>query len=306
MSIQENTSELETLLEQINNLPEANTNHTHNDLYYTKAESDELFENKADAGHNHSDLYYTKTESDTLLNAKADEGHSHSEYRIKTYSSFTQINLTNGSETIDSIATNMSNYSMMITTIGASNAVIYPNQYGILEVIKAGDTTRVVFRFYNKSTAQSWFGVYDSGKTTKWTGWTEIGGGSGDYVPIDGSTSMSGNLTIERSGWMGVKLKNTTSGREGRIASSNNGDSVQVSKWADDNNLSYLNLNKETSTLNTILQLSVKKNGSTTNYDIFGEHNIDLLSSSLITTGAELTSGVSSLGKGKIHLVFEE
>lgn len=194
MSIQENTSELQSILEQVNNLPTANVEHNHDDLYYTKAESDERFDSKADAEHNHDSSYYTKTQTDELVNAKADKGHTHSEYRIKTYSSFTQINLTNGSETIDSIATNMSSYSMMITTIGASNAAIYPNQYGTLEVIKGGDATRVVFRFYQKTSCKTWYGAYDSTASTKWTGWTEIGGGGVTTEYVDNAiTAAIGN-----------------------------------------------------------------------------------------------------------------
>lgn len=275
MSIQENTSELEAILEQVNNLPNANVEH------------------------NHDDLYYTKTESDTLLNAKSDSDHTHSEYRIKTYSSFTQINLTNGSETIDSIATNMSNHSMMITTIGASNAAIYPNQYGTLEVIKAGDNTRVVFRFYQKTSGKTWYGSYDSTASTKWTGWAEIGSAE-DYLPLDGSVDMTGNLRINKSSYPSLALYNGDA--TNRILLQRDGTSCTLANQTSDGS-SAIVIYPNSKALASRIQLVVDNSSW---YDLFGEHNIDLLSSSLITTGAELTSGVSSLGKGKIHLVFEE
>lgn len=115
------------------------------------------------------------TDATTAAEARTNLGVPYAgDYKVKTYSSLPQINLTNGSETIESIATNLPNNSMMLVTIGSSNAVIYPNQYGTLEVIKGGDATRVVFRFYQKTSGKSWTGAYDSTATTKWTGWKEI------------------------------------------------------------------------------------------------------------------------------------
>lgn len=92
-------------------------------------------------------------------------------------------------------------------------------------------------------------------------------------LPLDGSVPMSGGLTISRSGWIGIRMRNTTSGREGRLASASNGDTVQLLNYTDDNNLCSINLSKETNDLQTMLRLSVKKGGHTEYYNIFGEHN---------------------------------
>lgn len=63
--------------------------HDHNDLYYTKIQSDDLF---ASLVHNHDDLYYTKSESDTTF---APVVHSHNYQPL--------------SETLDSISSFDSN-----------------------------------------------------------------------------------------------------------------------------------------------------------------------------------------------------
>ena len=46
----------------------------------TIAEYDTALENKADTEHSHDDKYYTETEIDTLLANKADADHTHDEY----------------------------------------------------------------------------------------------------------------------------------------------------------------------------------------------------------------------------------
>jgi hypothetical protein len=95
-----------------------------------------------------------------------------------------------------------------------------------------------------------------------------------NYVlPLDGSVPVTGNLTIERPNWLGVKLRSTDSGREGRLTFSGNNNETQVVNYTDDNNLSFLKLNKETYNLSSMVELAVKKEGNTANYKIFGEHN---------------------------------
>jgi hypothetical protein len=92
-------------------------------------------------------------------------------------------------------------------------------------------------------------------------------------LPLDGSVSMGGNLIVEKEGWIGVKLRNPSTGREGRLAHSSNQNLVQFANYKDDNNLSVVALNNESNALNTMLQLSVKKEGNSVSYNIFGEHN---------------------------------
>jgi hypothetical protein len=107
-------------------------------------------------------------------------------------------------------------------------------------------------------------------------------------LPLDGSVSMGGNLIVEKEGWIGVKLRNPSTGREGRLAHSSNQNLVQFANYKDDNNLSFVALNNESNALNTMLQLSVKKEGNSVSYNIFGEHNTELLAThiqSLIDNG---------------------
>lgn len=119
-----------------------------------------------------------------------------------------------------------------------------------------------------------------------------------NYVlPLDGSVPVVGNLTIERPNWLGVKLKSTDSGREGRLTFSGNNNETQVVNYTDDNNLSFIKLNEENYNLIGMLELAVKKEGNTANYKIFGEHNI--------------TKGTTDIGAGSamtslVHFVYEE
>lgn len=66
----------------------ADASHTHDDRYYTEAETDTLLAGKSDTSHNHDsaysalghthdDRYYTESEIDTLLAGKSDTGHTH-------------------------------------------------------------------------------------------------------------------------------------------------------------------------------------------------------------------------------------
>ena len=51
--------------------------HTHDDRYYTEAETDTLLSGKSDTGHDHDGRYYTEAETDSLLSLKSDTGHDH-------------------------------------------------------------------------------------------------------------------------------------------------------------------------------------------------------------------------------------
>lgn len=56
----------------------SDSDHTHDDRYYTESETDTLLANKSDTGHDHDDRYYTESETDTLLANKAAADHEHS------------------------------------------------------------------------------------------------------------------------------------------------------------------------------------------------------------------------------------
>ncbi len=63
----------------------ADSVHTHNDIYYTEAETDAMISEKADSGHTHNDIYYTEAETDALLAEKAEKWHAHNDFYYTEY-----------------------------------------------------------------------------------------------------------------------------------------------------------------------------------------------------------------------------
>ena len=55
----------------------ADSAHTHDDRYYTEAETDSLLAGKASSSHNHDSSYYRQSEVDDLLSDKSDIDHNH-------------------------------------------------------------------------------------------------------------------------------------------------------------------------------------------------------------------------------------
>ena len=55
----------------------SNTDHTHDDRYYTESEIDTKLSTKSDTSHNHDSRYYTESEIDTKLKTKSDTSHIH-------------------------------------------------------------------------------------------------------------------------------------------------------------------------------------------------------------------------------------
>jgi len=125
-------------------------------------------------------------------------------HKISTYVSFSEIGVTSGSETIASIATGMPSNSELLVTIGADNAAIYPQSYGVLHVIKK-DATRTVFKFYSKTTAYEYLGIYDNSQTTKWSGWVYSLSGS-DVVDNLTSTSTNTPLSAKQGKVLNEKI----------------------------------------------------------------------------------------------------
>lgn len=96
---------------------------------------------------------------------------------IKVYNSFAELNLTVGSETIESIVTAMRNRSMLMCSIGTTNAAIYPHTtpYGTLEVVKIS-ADRCTLQYTDKSSGDTWVGCYSSTNADGkyWTGWNKL------------------------------------------------------------------------------------------------------------------------------------
>lgn len=211
---------------------------------------------------------YAVSVSDTL----SDHADSH---KLKTYTSLTQIGLTNGSETIETIAYNMPNNSELSFEVGANHATIYPTTYGLLNVSKAGNDTRVIFKFFQKATAYSWFGVYDSSASTAWTGWVENGHPAG-YLSLDGRKQMIGDLTVVTNSNPGVTLWEgndyDTAQIMGKFATSESLGAYIQHRDFDTSKSTYLYVNANGSSGREVV---VRTNDGSN--AIFGEHNTELL-----------------------------
>ena len=95
----------------------------------------------------------------TNLQSSLDERALSSEHNIKHYYAFSQIGLTDGTETIQTIASSMPDASILTVFIGdGCNTAIYPSQYGLLTVTK-WSTYRTRFEFSAHTDNRHWFGV---------------------------------------------------------------------------------------------------------------------------------------------------
>ena len=131
-------------------------------------------------------------------------------HKLNTYTSFSEIGLTYGEETIADIATNTPANSEVLITIGADNPDIYPLTYGVLHVLKK-DVTRVIFKFYSKTTAYEYLGVYDSTMTNPWSGWV-YGLGKDDVVDNLLSASTNMPLSAKQGKVLDEKIATNTTG----------------------------------------------------------------------------------------------
>ena len=98
-----------------------------------------------------------------------------SKTNINTYNSLSRIGLTEGSETIELIATKLPNYSMLYYTVDSkSNLAQFPNSnYGLLIVDKTV-ASRIAFTFTNSQGTQyeGHYAITSNGNV--WTGWYQI------------------------------------------------------------------------------------------------------------------------------------
>lgn len=88
------------------------------------------------------------------------------------YTNLAQIGLTEGSETIETIASKLPTYSRLVITVGsANNLAIYPNKNFGLLIVEKTINSRIMFTFINNQ-ASEWTAVYaiaSSGNT--WSDW---------------------------------------------------------------------------------------------------------------------------------------
>ena len=111
---------------------------------------------------------------------------------LKTYTNLSQMGLTEGSETLSDIATNMENESTAVLSIHANcNVSEYPIGYGVLVVNKL-NIYRVSFIFTETGggagSIRQWFASYNSGKIN---GWKRVVTTTVDDVPLTSITALS-------------------------------------------------------------------------------------------------------------------
>ena len=118
-----------------------------------------------------------------------------------TYYSFAQIDIVNGEETIESIATKLPKCSELTVLTGLSNNLeIYPkvngeSLLGILRVIRS-DSNDVQFQYWclSGNVPHLFVGMYEKVTSAKWSGWQHLA--LGEYLPLTGGT-LTGELRIE-------------------------------------------------------------------------------------------------------------
>ena len=180
---------------------------------------------------------------------------------LKTYTSIAQLGLTEGSETLSDIATNMSNNSVAILNVQSScNVSEYPVGYGVLTVNKL-NISRVSFIFTETggaSTLRQWFASYNGGKLNGWkrvctTSVTDVA--KTTITPVN--SAITGTIEyVVKNGICYVSLFNvkTTTNDEGLSISTTmpkpaiNCGSVIVTKGTR-GNIGFVYINKDTTQL---------------------------------------------------------
>lgn len=109
----------------------------------------------------------------------------------QTFHSLSEIGLTNGSETIETIANALPSNSELICSIVAENADIYPTgKLGLLRVTKA-DTSRIKFAWTQKENGVEYFGTYSVSSSTPWTGWKKMMDEKPPFVELHPNTGST-------------------------------------------------------------------------------------------------------------------
>lgn len=176
---------------------------------------------------------------------------------LKTFTDLTQIGLTLGSETIESIASALPENSMLFISVGsASNKNIYPAytsgaRYGVLRVTKR-ETDRILFEFFylpDSATQYTryWMGLYSS----TWYGWVEV------------ISEKGGNLTgaLYLNGIGAIQQFNSTVEIISRVVGSSTDDRIHFA----------MNANEDIA--NALVLAKIVNNVAKT-YKVYGEHNL--------------------------------
>ena len=111
---------------------------------------------------------------------------------LSTYTDITQLGLTVGSETVESIVEALPNNSSLVCATGSSNADIYPDgKLGILTIVKVA-SSRVECKWVQRSTGATYFGNVVDGT---WYGWKRV---CFQFTSLTQLGITSGSETIEQ------------------------------------------------------------------------------------------------------------
>jgi len=265
-----------------------------------------------------ADINSNMEEIDRLLKAAEDERTEkalEAEHKIKTYTSYTKLGLTTADFAADDFLANaqkiyekMPDYSELRMTCynsnlatsiikkinadlngtwGTGNSLIlcikrtsktYPAEINVMiDYTGSEKIYTCILNNYNNVFTVSAFAVT----------YTPSG-----YVAKTGDT-MSGNLTIEKS-QPTLYLKDTGSGRQIKCYMENG--VAYIRNVLDSNNRTTIALKPETDDIGTLVWVSTLVNGQLTSYNLFGEHNIDLIAESFARCTTPLTLSVTDDG----------
>lgn len=126
--------------------------------------------------------------------------------RLITYTNITQLGLTIGSETIETIVDAMEENSTLTYGIGVGyNTAIYPDIYGIVTITKTNpNRTRIV---YTSNTGTNYWGFYDK-NDGKFDGWRKLATTNSLMPQLSGATSASANFVAPQDGWLHAHFEN--------------------------------------------------------------------------------------------------
>lgn len=258
---------------------------------------------------------YINSETTEEDKAEAQEALSELGYKVKTYTSLSDsFGIEVGSETIEGIMSVLPSGSILVTGITTKNANIFPITEGGTLVVTKSYSNRARFEFWaaNSNVNNYWIGLHNAGY---WSGWIELVNAS-KFLPLDGSVSMSG---------CSLGLLNNKS----KIQAGSSG-SIQLDAYDtanDENNRRTLLLYSKNAVdnLNKALRLVTRVDEAATYYNIYGEHNTELLATqiqSLIDSGVIDVGGfkspiksllgtaaqtaVTGSGKGKLFITADD
>lgn len=204
----------------------------------------EELNNKAPSDHNHDSRYYNKTEIDDKLSGMPVSGHTHDD----RYYTETEV---------DDLLKNKSDNDH---THSADSVGAVPTSRKINGKPLSSDVTLSASDVGARPA--TWMpSVSDMGA-----------------LPVDGSASMTGDLVIEKS-FPRLKLKLPSTGRE--LAFLATDDYVEVANKLNSTNYRGIRINPETNDVKNSVYIHEVVNGAYKDYQLFGEHNTNLLATQI-------------------------